>query len=71
MMTVDDLREHALRLQDDLSHKRREIRERDFRAYDRATLIRQCNALSDRVDEILRELGEVERAQRGTVTPAA
>lgn len=70
-MTVDEVREHALRIREDLEHKRREIRRREFHPYDRATLVRQCAALSDRLDEILRELDEVERTQRGTEIPAA
>jgi hypothetical protein len=62
-LTVAELREHAHRLQDDLAHKRREIRDRDFSTYDRATLTRQCDALANRVDEILAELEVIDRLQ--------
>ena len=70
-MTVTELREHAHQLQDNLTHKRREIRERDFSTYDRATLLRQCSALENRVAEILSELDAIERLQLPEATPAA
>lgn len=54
-MTVTELIEHARRLSADLTHKRREIRAGDFSTYDKATLVRQCDALEARVAEILRQ----------------
>lgn len=71
-LTVTELREHAERLRADLEHKRREIRSHGSGAYDRDTLTRQCAALSDRVDEIIRELDDFERLQPTAATaPAA
>lgn len=69
-LTVTELKEHAHRLQDDLAHKRREIRNRDFNTYDRATLLRQCTALENRVGEILQELEAMDRLHLTEAAPA-
>jgi hypothetical protein len=54
-MTVEELLEHADRLEADLVHKRREINESTRTIYSKTTLSRQIAALQDRVDEIRRE----------------
>lgn len=54
-MTVEELLEHADRLEADLRHKRREVRESNHSTYDEETLIRQCDALGNRVSEIRRQ----------------
>lgn len=51
-MTIDELLEHADRLEDDLRHKRREIREHHHSTYTEETLLRQCDALGNRVSQI-------------------
>lgn len=51
-MTVDELLEHADRLEADLRCKRREIREHSHTSYTEETLLRQCAALEGRVSEI-------------------
>lgn len=54
-MTVEELLEHADQLEADLSHKRREIKGRNFSSYSQETLLRQCDALAGRVSEIRQE----------------
>jgi hypothetical protein len=56
-MTVDELLEHADRLEADLRHKRREIRDNNHSTYNQETLLRQCDALGNRVSEIRRQCG--------------
>jgi hypothetical protein len=51
-MTAGELLEHAERLQEDLDHKRHQIRNGDLTTTARAGLLTQINALADRVDEI-------------------
>lgn len=63
-MTVDELLEHADRLEADLIHKQREIRTGAHSPYSKATLSRQIEALQDRVDEIRRQCAAIESAVR-------
>lgn len=74
-MTVEDLLAHADRLEADLEHKRREIKEPGYCTgpYSKETLLRQCDALSNRVSEIRRQCVAVvqERAKTVGVVPAA
>lgn len=54
-MTTGELLEHAGRLQEDLDHKRHQIRSETLTTAARAGLLTQINALADRVDEIQRQ----------------
>lgn len=51
-MTAEDLLDHAGRLQAELDHKRRQIRDGSHTTTARAGLLAQINALAARVDEL-------------------
>jgi len=73
-MTVEELLEHADRLEADLVSKRREIRSGcQSGPYSRETLLRQCDALGNRVSEIRRQCAAIvqERAVAVGVALAA
>jgi hypothetical protein len=67
-MTIEELLEHADRLEADLLHKRREIRSSDGACpYSRETLTQQCDALSARVSEIRRRCAALVQERAMTV----
>jgi hypothetical protein len=66
-MTVDELLAHADQLEADLEHKRREIRDRDHNTYNQETLLRQCDALGNRVFEIRQQCAALVQARAAAV----
>lgn len=66
-MSVEELLEHADRLEGDLLHKEREIRSRSFHSYNEETLSCQCTALRDRVSEIRRQCAAIVQARAEAV----
>jgi hypothetical protein len=66
-MTVDELLAHADRLEADLLHKRREIRESNHTTYNQETLLHQCDALGNRVSEIRQQCAALVQARAAAV----
>jgi hypothetical protein len=57
-MTVEELLEHAARLQEDLEHKRRQVQHGTYSPCTKATLARQIEALQARVLDIQQQCAQ-------------